>query len=40
VADTGSHVRGRQIDIHVASPAEARRFGRRKVRVRVLRLPR
>lgn len=37
VTDTGKSVKGREIDIFVGSSAEARRFGRRKVRVEVLR---
>jgi 3D (Asp-Asp-Asp) domain-containing protein len=37
VIDTGSGVKGRHVDIYVSSNAEARRFGRRKVRVEVLR---
>ncbi len=37
VIDTGAGVKGRRIDIYVPSNAEARRFGRRRVRVEVLR---
>lgn len=37
VEDTGPKVRGRTIDIRVATVAEAIRFGRRKVQVEVLR---
>ncbi len=36
VADTGGAVKGRKLDIWMASCAEARRFGRRKVSVSVL----
>src|SRR5213078_874136 len=37
VADTGSKVRGRHIDIYLPSWARAKEFGRRIVHVRVLR---
>jgi 3D (Asp-Asp-Asp) domain-containing protein len=37
VIDTGPGVKGRRIDIYMASDREARRFGRRRVGVRVLR---
>jgi len=37
VEDTGPGVRGRHIDIFFESDAAARRFGRRRVRVEVLR---
>lgn len=37
VEDTGPAVRGRTIDIYVPSVTEARRFGRRRVQVEVLR---
>lgn len=36
VADTGSAVKGRKIDVWVPSNSEARRFGRRNVRLSVL----
>ncbi|MCW5889603.1 MAG: 3D domain-containing protein [bacterium] len=36
VEDTGSAVRGREIDIYVPTAREARSFGRRTVRVHVL----
>jgi 3D (Asp-Asp-Asp) domain-containing protein len=36
VEDTGAAVRGRVIDIHLGSQAEARRFGRRRVGVEIL----
>jgi len=39
VADTGRQIRGKEIDIHVRSSADARRFGRRTVRVQILRRP-
>ena len=37
VADTGRQIRGREIDIYMRTPAEARRFGRRNVHVQILR---
>ena len=40
VADTGSLVRGRRIDIWTPSSREAMRFGRRNVKLTVLSLPR
>ena len=40
VADTGSMVRGRRIDIWTPSSREATRFGRRTVKLTVLSLPR
>jgi 3D (Asp-Asp-Asp) domain-containing protein len=36
VADTGPAIRGREIDIWVPNPREARRFGRRRVLLTVL----
>ncbi|MGH9632430.1 MAG: 3D domain-containing protein [Bryobacteraceae bacterium] len=36
VTDTGSAVKGRQIDIYVADEQEAERFGRREVTVTIL----
>src|SRR5262245_5521315 len=36
VHDTGPAIRGREIDIYVPSDAEAKRFGRRAVKVEVL----
>jgi 3D (Asp-Asp-Asp) domain-containing protein len=36
VADTGRAIRGREIDIYMPEHKEARRFGRRDVRVEVL----
>jgi 3D (Asp-Asp-Asp) domain-containing protein len=36
VTDTGRNVRGRHIDLYMTSTAEARRFGRKSVQVRVL----
>jgi 3D (Asp-Asp-Asp) domain-containing protein len=38
VTDTGALVKGRRIDIRVPSQAEAKRFGKRRVRVRILQL--
>jgi 3D (Asp-Asp-Asp) domain-containing protein len=40
VADTGSMVRGRRIDIWTPSSREAMRFGRRTVKLTILSLPR
>jgi 3D (Asp-Asp-Asp) domain-containing protein len=37
VMDTGGHVKGREIDIFMASCASAARFGRKTVRVRIIR---
>jgi len=39
VADTGRRITGREIDIYIAHDGEAKRFGKKQVRVRVLRLP-
>jgi len=36
VADTGHQIHGMKIDIHVPTAGEARRFGRRRVRVQIL----
>jgi rare lipoprotein A len=36
VADTGSGVNGREIDIFIQDGAEAKRFGRRRVQVEIL----
>lgn len=36
VADTGRTIRGREIDIFIADHGEARRFGRRDVKVEIL----
>ena len=36
VADTGRQIRGMEIDIYVRTPGEARRFGRKQVRVQIL----
>ena len=36
VADTGEKVKGRRIDLYVRTTAEARQFGKRIVKVRVL----
>jgi 3D (Asp-Asp-Asp) domain-containing protein len=38
VTDTGSAVKGMHIDIFVPSPAEAKQFGTKRVRVTVLRV--
>ena len=37
VRDTGPGIKGREIDIYLPNDAEAKRFGRRAVRVEVLR---
>jgi len=37
VTDTGPRVRGRQIDLFMASCAEAKRFGRQHIRLAVIR---
>ncbi|HYZ87002.1 MAG TPA: 3D domain-containing protein [Bryobacteraceae bacterium] len=39
VHDAGRTIRGREIDIFIDAPAEAKRFGRKSVRVRVLGKP-
>jgi 3D (Asp-Asp-Asp) domain-containing protein len=39
VHDTGPKVRGNEIDIFIDDPAAAKRFGRKKVRIRLLRGP-
>ena len=36
VQDTGPRIKGRDIDLFIDNPAEARRFGKKKVRVRVI----
>jgi 3D (Asp-Asp-Asp) domain-containing protein len=36
VHDTGRTIKGREIDIYIANDAEAKRFGRKSVRVQVL----
>jgi 3D (Asp-Asp-Asp) domain-containing protein len=38
VMDTGSAIKGRRIDVYVPSCARAKRFGRRTLRVQVVRL--
>lgn len=37
VADTGSKIQGRKVDIFIPNQGEAKRFGKRTVRVKVLR---
>ena len=39
VHDSGPTISGREVDIFLESQAEAKRFGRKKVRVRILELP-
>lgn len=36
ITDTGAHIKGRRIDLRLASRSEARRFGRRMVWVQVM----
>jgi len=36
VRDTGRGIRGREIDIYLVNDAEAKRFGRRRVKVEVV----
>jgi 3D (Asp-Asp-Asp) domain-containing protein len=36
VQDTGPAIKGREIDIFIDAPAEAKRFGRKQVKVRVI----
>ncbi len=36
IEDTGGKIRGRRLDLFIPNAAEAKRFGRRPVRVRVL----
>lgn len=38
VADTGTKIQGRKLDIYMPSAAECKRFGSRQVRIRVLQL--
>jgi 3D (Asp-Asp-Asp) domain-containing protein len=38
VDDTGPKIKGREIDIFIDDPGEAKRFGRKAVRIRVLTL--
>ena len=38
VADTGQKIKGRKIDIFIPNTAEAKQFGKRNVRVKVLHL--
>jgi 3D (Asp-Asp-Asp) domain-containing protein len=36
VSDTGRTVKGHEIDIFISKPAEAKRFGRKRVRIEIL----
>ena len=36
VTDTGASIKGRRIDIHMSTDAEAKKFGKQQVRVRIL----
>ena len=36
INDTGPKIRGREIDLYIEQPAEAKRFGKKQVRVRRL----
>jgi len=38
VGDTGAKIQGRRLDIYIANDAEAKRFGKKRVRVKVLEL--
>lgn len=38
VADTGAKIQGRKLDIYMPNPNECKKFGSRKVRVRVIQL--
>lgn len=38
VGDTGSKIQGRKLDLHVASEKEAKKFGKQRVKVRVIKL--
>ena len=38
VGDTGGKVKGRKLDVYIASRAEAKKFGKKRVRVRVIQL--
>lgn len=40
VGDTGAKIRGRRLDVHIANKAEAKEFGRKRVRVKVIKLAR
>lgn len=39
VSDTGRKIQGREIDIYIKQDAEAKKFGKRQVTVRVLSAP-
>jgi 3D (Asp-Asp-Asp) domain-containing protein len=39
VHDTGPKIKGREIDVFIDDPGEAKRFGRKAVRIRVLTAP-
>src|SRR5436309_69948 len=36
ITDTGSKIQGRRIDLRLPTPAAARKFGRKRVRIQVL----
>src|SRR5262245_22560488 len=36
VADTGAEIKGRELDLYLANDGEAKRFGRRRVKVEIL----
>jgi 3D (Asp-Asp-Asp) domain-containing protein len=38
VGDTGAKIRGRRLDIHIANKSEAKEFGKKRVRVKVIKL--
>jgi 3D (Asp-Asp-Asp) domain-containing protein len=38
VGDTGAKIQGRKLDIYIANHAQAKKFGKRRVKVKVLKL--
>ena len=38
VGDTGSKIRGKKLDIYIANDAEAKKFGKKRVQVKVIKL--
>jgi 3D (Asp-Asp-Asp) domain-containing protein len=38
VGDTGPKIRGRKLDIYIANDAEAKKFGKQRVKVKVIKL--
>ena len=39
VQDSGPKIKGREVDIFIDNPAEAKKFGKKSVRVRILKKP-